>query len=349
MRLGVFLALSVIWPLAAPAQDWATRAYCETGPRPVTASDFAPHDLVALEAEAAAIPNGRGKFWRIESPEGAVSHLWGTYHVSAPAILDLPSIVRDRISEARVLALEVDYTLPDREAVLDQFNEPGRFRDPGDPFMMPGPLDLTYLGAAGETWIIDRLNGYGTTEDALFALSYAGLAAVLLADPCEDYFTGSIPVQDDFIQTLARIGGAEIVGLEDPVEFFTDLSQDEETAKALVAVYASYLEPPRDTGSRAAMFQLYLEGRLGLLAAWDNAFVTRALGRYGETALDLTNGYLVEFRNRRFLDRLSTLLAEGGTFIAVGAAHLPGETGLVNLLEENGYVMNRIMLPGETE
>lgn len=347
MRLGLFLLLSGLWATAASAQDWATRAFCEVDPRPAAAADFAPFDLPALEAEAGEMLNAEGRFWRIESPDGAVSHLWGTYHVSAPSILQLPNIVKDRIDAADVVAVEVDYTSPDRDAILDQFNEPGRYRDPTDPFAMTEPLDLGFLEPEVQDWILDRLDGYGATEDALFVLTYPGLAAVLLSDPCEDYYFGTIPVQDDFIQTLGRIGGAKILGLEEPTDFFADLSGDEETAKGIVAVYAAYLQPSADNTERAISFQLYKEGRLGLLAAWDRAFIEHTLGAYGADALRLTNSYLVEFRNQRFTERLAEPLGNGGAFIAVGAAHLPGQSGLVNLFREQGFTVSRIPVPGE--
>jgi hypothetical protein len=46
---------------------------------------------------------------------------------------------------------------------------------------------------------------------------------------------------------------------------------------------------------------------------------------------------LLDQRNRRMADRMAPLLKQGGAFIAVGAAHLPGETGLLRLLEKAGY------------
>jgi hypothetical protein len=46
---------------------------------------------------------------------------------------------------------------------------------------------------------------------------------------------------------------------------------------------------------------------------------------------------LLDQRNRRMAERMAPLLKQGGAFIAVGAAHLPGETGLLRLLEKAGY------------
>jgi hypothetical protein len=46
---------------------------------------------------------------------------------------------------------------------------------------------------------------------------------------------------------------------------------------------------------------------------------------------------LLDQRNRRMAKRMAPMLRQGGAFIAVGAAHLPGEIGLLRLLEKAGY------------
>jgi uncharacterized protein YbaP (TraB family) len=45
----------------------------------------------------------------------------------------------------------------------------------------------------------------------------------------------------------------------------------------------------------------------------------------------------IDARNRRMVDKALPLLKEGCTFIAVGALHLPGEAGMLDLLEAAGY------------
>ncbi|MEO1537812.1 MAG: TraB/GumN family protein [Pseudomonadota bacterium] len=349
MSRRLALALLFACPGIAAAQDWATAEYCEAPPRPVVASDFAPHDLIDLEASARTIPNGFGRLWQIETPEGAISHLWGTYDVSVPAILDLPDAVEAHIAAARALAIEIDFTFPDRESFLRQYDLPGRYRDPGDPFANIDPLDLSFIGPQAEGWIYDRLYDYGTFDDALYVLTYAGLAEILLSDPCEDLTSGTLPVQDDFIHTLGHIAEAEIVGLESPGAFLSELAGDDDTAKAIIAVYTSYLEPQETPASRVAAFQLYLEGRLGLLAAWDAAHLQAIFGPDGSAALAKTDAYLIDRRNQRFLDRVAPELEAGEVFMAVGAAHLPGNNGLVEMLRRDGFTVTRVVLPGEAE
>jgi uncharacterized protein YbaP (TraB family) len=51
---------------------------------------------------------------------------------------------------------------------------------------------------------------------------------------------------------------------------------------------------------------------------------------------------LIDDRNKVMVERMATLLTQGNAFIAVGAAHLPGEAGILHLLELRGYRISRI-------
>jgi uncharacterized protein len=52
--------------------------------------------------------------------------------------------------------------------------------------------------------------------------------------------------------------------------------------------------------------------------------------------------YRVDERNLRMVERMTDRLAEGGVFVAVGALHLPGERGILNLLAGRGYRISRV-------
>lgn len=337
---------------AAWAQDWATAEVCRVDEARIDMRVFAPSDLAALEAAAADIENRRGRFWRVVSPDGAVSHLWGTYHSSDPLILDLPDQVRAAIDDARAVAVEIDFVMATRQAVRDAQYTPARFREASDPFaLLPGDSPLSGLPVEMKFWVLDRAIELGWTEDAELILSPAGMAEMLLADPCEDFSAGVLPIQDDYVQLLGRLAGAEIIGLEQPEDFLDDLNapKAKDTVEAIISVYATYLKPMTSNSERATSFAIYREGRLGLLAAWDKAFITQVLGDRGPEALRLTDEYLLAFRNERFMGRLADELPKGGVFIAVGAGHLPGPSGLVTLLREAGHDVTRVVLPGEAE
>ncbi len=349
-RWAWVLAALAIVPDGAWAQDWATVEVCTVDEAVIDDTVFAPEDRATLEAIAAKIENRRGRFWQITSPEGNVSHLWGTWHSSDPLILDLPDAVRGAIDASRVVAVEVDYVLKSRDAYREALYTQGRFNEASDPFAFT-PGDGTVAGLSPEMsgWVTDRAIELNWTEDFNLILSNAGIAEMLLSDPCEDFSNGVLPIQDDYIQLLGRLAGAEIRGLEEPSEFLADLNADEETANAIIAVYAAYLMPVTSNAERATSFGFYREGRLGLMMAWDAAYMAQVLGDQGTKALQLTDDYLLTVRNRRFLDRLAEDLPAGGVFIAVGAGHLPGKDGLVTMLRQAGYKVTRVVLPGEAE
>ena len=332
----------------ALAQDWATAEVCTVDAPYISDAAFAPAELLALEAEAEGILNANGKFWRITSPRGAVSHIWGTYHSSDPSILVLPDPVTDTIEAARVVAVEVDYRLESREAYRRSLDMEGRFKEASDPFAFtPGDGTIAGLPLEVSLWIRDRALELGWSEDIDLILSLPGIAEVLLSDPCEDFTNGVLPIQDDYILLLGRLAGADILSLETHDELIEDLADDEDTARAIVATYAAYLKPMATNAERAASFALYQQGRLGVLEAWDYAFQREVYGAAGAEYLDLTDAYLLDLRNIRFVERLESDIGLGGVFIAVGSAHIPGENGLVALLRDKGYKVERIPLPGE--
>ena len=345
----LLLLASLAAPLSATAQDWATREVCTVETPAIHATEFPAPGLDGLLEEAAQMPNHRGRFWQITAPNGAVSHLFGTFHSSDAHILRLTDPVKQAIAAAETVALEIDYTLPSRDAYRAAQYIPERYVETGDPFAVTLPNDDTIAGLPPKVsnWIIDRAIELGWTEDAQFILSPAGMAEMLLSDPCEDLNAGILPLQDGYIQTLGHIAGARILGLEEPTAFFTDLADKDDVANAITAVYGAYLQPATSNHARATSLALYLEGRLGLMFAWDRAYLASVLGESGEVALALTNDYLIDFRNIRFLDGLEDALQNGGTFVALGAGHLPGDAGMVEGLRARGYTLTRIPLPGE--
>ena len=51
---------------------------------------------------------------------------------------------------------------------------------------------------------------------------------------------------------------------------------------------------------------------------------------------------LVNERNRRWVKVISKLIERNSTFIAVGAGHLPGKQGVIQLLQHKGYSVNPV-------
>lgn len=350
-RGRVFLALATLAQsalvVAGPvsAQAWATRAVCDVAAPQVHESAFAPATEAELAAVAAAMPNPEGRFWRVVSPQGAVSHLWGTMHSADRHVLDLPDLVQKRIGEARVVALEIDPVLSGRAAYAAQFERGDWFRTGQEVALADSGIDPHVL-----EWIRLRAEGLGWGRDAPERLTPGALAELLLSDPCNDFSSGVLPIQDGRIQMLAMIAGVPIQALEAPdrIRLYLDSPGNEAFAVDFLDVYGGYLNPETTREDRATSIALYLQGRIGMMLAWDRSYMADVLGDGGAT-LDRVNDYLLDHRNRQFVARIQDELETGGVLIAIGCFHLPGTAGMVALLRDAGYTVTRIPLPGETQ
>ena len=51
---------------------------------------------------------------------------------------------------------------------------------------------------------------------------------------------------------------------------------------------------------------------------------------------------LLNIRNKNWIPIIEKEIKNNSTFVAVGAAHLPGETGVLNLLKLQGYTVKAV-------
>ena len=182
-------------------------------------------------------------------------------------------------------------------------------------------------------------------------LSDAGLFLLILGDPCGDYLSQVLPGQDTYIAQEAFLAGAKVTGLQKPEDLLMQLTDPSRAAnaRALVQLFGSYLGPDTaDPAIRSTAYALYLQGRLGELDLWASNLLTRVYppdeaARIERLALD----YVLVERNGFFTAAARPLLDEGGAVLAVGASHLPGELGVVEMLRDAGYTVERVPLPGE--
>lgn len=332
---------------AAPAlaQDWATRSFCEPETVAVLDAGFGSLDLADLERHAQRLPNGTGRLWQITSETGAVSHLWGTMHSSHRSVLDMPQQTLDLIDSADLIALEIDPTFPDRQShdrymKGERLYRPARsnfrFEDLGLP-----PDFKQHIGS--------RFESLGWPATSVDDLTFGSLVDFMLYDPCEDFAAGVLPTQDSYIQTRAHIAGTPVLALE-PVDRMArklNAPGNEGLARALIATYGIYLLPGAPPEARATALALYTEGRIGVMMAWDQAEVTSRLGAEGPDLYERMTKFLVDERNRDFVNAARAALKAGNVFIGVGSFHLPGENGMIELLRAEGFDVTRVPLPGE--
>jgi uncharacterized protein len=337
-------SLSIAGPAAA--QDWFTRDACTIAMARIDPSAYPPGLQDDYRKALAAIPNPYGRLWRIMAPGGGVSHLWGTYHTPHPLLLDLPDAFRAVLKEARVVALEFD-PLPESRAELNSAFDTATLWNPWSSVPQArDDIDPRVMG-----WILQRMTDIDWDASYLSQMTDAGLFSLILFDPCGDYLSGVLPGQDLYIAQEAYLAGAEVTGLQQPQDLALQLTDPSRAAnaRALIQLYGAALGPDgADPAIRSTAYALYLQGRLGELDLWSSDLLERVyLPDEAERIESLAKDYVLVERNGFFVSAARPLLDQGGAVLAVGAGHLPGELGMVEMLRDAGYLVERVPLPDE--
>jgi uncharacterized protein YbaP (TraB family) len=126
---------------------------------------------------------------------------------------------------------------------------------------------------------------------------------------------------DAFFQQYCLNAGKQFVALE-TVQSQLDLLKGSGLSSGYNRNYESFLF------GKEELLEMYLEGDIYQL----NNFMVQALSSYGSFYDDL-----IVKRNLEMADKLDSLMQENNLFCAVGAGHLAGGPGIINLLRSKGY------------
>lgn len=293
----------------------------------------APDRLAAALARGAAIRNGEGLLWRVETPGVAASHLFGTMHLTDARAAELPPPVRDVLAGARSVAVELTEAMdPQGAAQLGQK-------------LVQAAVDLSrdtlaFLADPPARREVEAILGeYGVAAEMAQRLRPWFLALMVAMPTCELARQGAgLPSVDKQVAS-GRPPGAALVGLETPDEQVALLASMDEAIALLSLSTAPRYKDQREN-IVATLVDLYLQRRMGALR---EVFVeSDVLEPKDVDAYTAMETWLRIERDPRMAERSLPLLRQGGAFIAVGALHLPGEDGLVERFRRAGYTVTRV-------
>jgi uncharacterized protein YbaP (TraB family) len=146
------------------------------------------------------------------------------------------------------------------------------------------------------------------------------------------------PVLDIKLAEDAKAAGKSLEGLE------TIADQLGAMASLPLAFHMQGLVETLKLGTRIddvieTMILLYGQGETGMIWPLFHAVLPGGDGDQDYADFEET---MVTARNRVMAERAVPILARGNAFIAVGALHLPGKEGLVELLRQRGYQMSPV-------
>lgn len=281
-------------------------------------------------AAAEAMPYSNGLLWKIEAPGRAPSYVFGTMHISDKRVTTLPKPVRDALNEVDDLNLELDFGsgFGDYEARMMQL-----------------PKRKRLSAILGDTLFAKVRKRLGTEAVKNRNLERLKPWVVLLAlghrplGPESPAAERRLPL-DLELRSIALKRGIPVFGIEtysEQLSVFDKVPEADQVNMIREALETSESDSKRELEE---MIHLYvardLAGLVTLAQRLDN-------GDNGDVADQLAfEKRMIDDRNRVMARRAENVLIDGGAFIAVGAAHLPGDKGLLNLLAKRGYKVERV-------
>ncbi|MEX3761879.1 TraB/GumN family protein [Paraburkholderia phenoliruptrix] len=258
-------------------------------------------------------------------------YVLGTLHVGDPA--DYPAAqpfrppIMGALAASPTLALELS---PDELLVSqDDVSKYGVCRRDCLPGLLPEPLwrKLAFR-LRGNPAALDEIKKTRPWLASLLVETYDSLSAGLQTE-----YGTEAQLQNVYLRTRGKIVGLET--LPQQMRAFTGLSlaqQREMLAQDLVQTPAQNVEDVR------TLHRLWRVGDADAIAAWEAA-KTEKLAR-DKRVSDSIDDRIVYARNRRFISRMLLIAAPNKpVFVAIGALHLGGRKGVLQLLRQHGFVV----------
>jgi hypothetical protein len=285
----------------------------------------------AFKAEAAATPAGDGLFWKIEKPGVEPSHLFGTFHASDPRLMAVVERVTPLARSARSAATELGdlskgaKTLALARVAFSAISASNHSLDlVGDPKRRAALVALA--------------KQRGLDEQAVDKMAPWMLIGVFALPACEIAKQDRVVVDDKIVE-VAKEGGAAVEALESVEEQIEAISTID---PKLVGEYLGMIadRPAMIDDGFATMVGLYARSQIG--AAMPALKHGMKMTKEQFAMNDSFSKRLLGDRNETMRRRATPLLEKGRAFVAVGALHLSGKDGLVELLRRDGWTVTKV-------
>ncbi len=322
--------LRVLTILVLSLQPLAAFARCE-GTDLIAAMPKAERD--ALESQAAAMPHSEGLLWQATRGDTRIT-LFGTYHFPHDETLRHLENLKPMIETAGAIYLEVSND--DQSAMERALSE-----DPSLMFITEGKTLPDLLEEDEWQRFSDEMRA--RTIPPFFAAKFKPVWAAMMLGigPCEAR-NGAMDGAgiDKLIGDHAASLGTPSRSLEDfrtLLEMLDSFPMDEQLD--MIRLFFAWPGDPDDMAY--TLRQRYLNQEIALIWSYSRAVSVTFGGDTAQEDFERFEHMLLTDRNTGWIDVLLNA-PEDVLFAAVGAAHLPGENGVLHLLENEGFTIERL-------
>ncbi len=319
LSFSIFL---FFFPMIAVAQVCGTTDLTET---------FTAEEAARLDALVAPHAYGEGLMWQAEK-DGSRVIVVGTLHIPDRRFDPMVERLLPEIAASDVLIVEATREAEAGMAALAA-ERPELF------FLTTGPSLIDLLGPEDWAQVEKELSQRGIPGmvAAKFQPWYASMVLALPICALDVMKAGETGL-DRRLEAAAEAAGIPVKGLEGPeavLEAFTGETIEDQLEGLRITLGTQ--DP--ENANTSTLVEMYFDGRTR--ASWEvsRILIDRQGIPDGQAMFDDVEASLLIGRNRTWEAVMPGLIAGGDAVIAVGAAHLSGETGVLRALERAGYVV----------
>jgi len=262
-------------------------------------------------------------FWSIQKSGQPAGYLLGTIHSEDPRVLEFSEDLLNKLRSNQVFAMELVPDLSTLERLAGYMHYP------------PGQQLESVIGFDRYKALVSALSAYRVSEDSINRMKPWAAMMTLSTPPSETGF-----FMDLSLSLRASGNGLEVVGLE-TLEQQLSFLEDMPMPMQLSLLDQAIAESSQVIAVHEQMVNIYLENNLVILQALSD----EQLQAVSKTARDYFTESGIHARNHRMAESLLLQLESNTVFAAVGALHLPGEEGLLNILRQHGFVLSPLPIP----
>jgi uncharacterized protein YbaP (TraB family) len=279
--------------------------------------------LLNVFATVSRAATDQAVFWAIERDGKPAGYLLGTIHSEDPRVLEFSEEFLAKLRSNKVFAMEMVPDLPTLARLTAYMHYP------------KGQTLESVIGSERFNALVSALAVHKVPREFITAMKPWAAMMTLSTPPPETGF-----FMDLSLSLRASGNGLKVIGLE-TLEQQLSFLEEMPMAMQLSLLDQAIAESGRVGEAHDQMVDAYLENNLvHLQALSEDEFQT-----IGTEERDYFFEAGILNRNQRMLEALLPQLENNSVFVAVGALHLPGDGGLLNLLRQNGYELKPQDMP----
>lgn len=276
----------------------------------------------ALPVTSGAASEG-GVFWAINKDGQEAGYVLGTIHSEDPRVLEFSTGFLNKLNSTEVYAMEMVPDVPTMHKLTKYMN----YQD--------GTTLESVIGSGRFSLLTNAMSSYQIPESFIQHMKpWAAMMTISAPPPKTGFF------MDLSLSLRASGNNIKVIGLEtleQQLSFLQEMPMDMQ----MLLLDQAIAEVSSVELMQTELVDAYLENDLqNLQSITDEEFES-----VGHAAKTYFFEHGIDKRNQRMVATLLPVLATQKVFVAVGALHLPGDQGLLQLLRSHGYQLTPQALP----